>query len=126
MRCPYNLATSHYKLEMEDNIQENPVSISVKKHIVVYGKHDYIVKNTLDLLTKADYSSMGFTVLAEAIDYIRMNALDGVLMGGGVDPHDRMEIKNLVTKDFPNTRVIEHFGGPATIIHEVKTSLGDH
>ena len=62
----------------------------------------------------------------EVLDYIRMNPLDGVLMGGGVDPHDRMEIKSLVAKDFPNAKVIEHFGGPATIITEVKTALGDN
>jgi hypothetical protein len=110
---------------MEENLQESPTSISIKKHIVVYGKHDYIVKNTLDLLTKADYSSAGFTLLIEAIDYLRMNSFDGVLMGGGVDPHDRMQIKNLLTTEFPHARIVEHFGGPATIISEVKSVFGD-
>lgn len=108
---------------MEENIQERPVTISVKKHIVVFGKHDYILKNVEDLLVKADFTTSGFTVLAEALDYIKMNPLDAVLIGGGVDPHDRMEIQKLISTDFPHVKMIEHFGGPATIITEVKSAL---
>ncbi len=109
---------------MEENIQETPITISVKKHIVVFGKHDYILKNVEDLLIKADFATAGFTVLPEALDYIRMNAPDAVFIGGGVDPHDRMQIQSLLNSDFPHVKVIEHFGGPATIISEVKSALG--
>jgi hypothetical protein len=109
---------------MEENIQENPVSISIKQHIVVYGKHEYILKNVQDLLTKAEFTSAGFTVLPEALDYMKMNPLDAVLIGGGVDPHDKMEIQKLVKTDLPHVKIIEHFGGPATIIPEVKSALG--
>lgn len=109
---------------MEENIKEKPVSISVKKHIVVYGKHDYILTNVQNLLSKEDFTSAGFTLLAEALDYIRMNPLDAILIGGGVDPHDRIEIQKLVLGGFQHVKVIEHFGGPATIIPEVKRALG--
>jgi DNA-binding NtrC family response regulator len=108
---------------MEENIQESPVTISVKKHIVVFGKHDYILKNVEDLLAKADFTTSGFTALPDALDYIKMNPLDAVFIGGGVDPHDRMEIQKLVSTDFPHVKMIEHFGGPATIITEVKSAL---
>ncbi len=111
---------------MEENIQETPQPvIVVKKQIVVYGKHDYIVKNVLDLLARAEYNAMGYTRLEEVLDHIRMTSFDLVLIGGGVDPLDRQQIKDLVSNEFKHAKVIEHYGGPATIITEVKTALGD-
>ncbi len=108
---------------MEENFQDQHVSISVKKHVVVYGKHDYIIQNVQDLLTRGDFTSAGFTVLPEAIDYIRMNPLDVIIIGGGVDPRDRAEIQKLVSSELSHVKIIEHFGGPATIINEVKSAL---
>lgn len=104
---------------MEENSTQQ-VSISVKKHVVVFGKHDYIVNNVKTLLNKADYSSEGFVNLHEVMDYMKSNPLDAVLIGGGVDPHDRIKVQNLVKSEFPHVKVVEHYGGPATIISELK------
>lgn len=109
---------------MEENFQDQPVSISVKKHVVVYGKHEYIITNVQDLLTRGDFTSAGFTVLPEALDYIRMNSLDAIIIGGGVEPRDRMQIQKIVAEELTHVKIIEHFGGPATIISEVKNALG--
>lgn len=110
---------------MEENIQENTTpSVSVKKHVIVYGKHDYIVKNVLDLLVKAEYSADGYVSLEETLDHIRMRSFDAVLIGGGVDPHDRIQVKNLVGSDFKHAKVIEHYGGPATILSEIRSAIG--
>jgi hypothetical protein len=54
-----------------------------------------------------------------------MNPLDAVLIGGGVDPHDRLKIQELVKADVPHVKVIEHFGGPATILNEIRSALGE-
>lgn len=110
---------------MDQNPISEPISISVKKNIVVYGKHDYIVKNIQDLLEKADYTAVGFVLLAEALDYLRMNPFDAIVTGGGVDPHDKIQIQQLVESDFKHAKLIEHFGGPATVISELKNALGE-
>ncbi len=108
----------------EENKQIQPV-ISIKKHIVVYGKHEYILINVQNLIDKADMTSIGFTVLEETLDYIRMNPLDAVLIGGGVDPHDRQKILETAKADLPHVKVIEHFGGPATILKEIRAAIGE-
>lgn len=94
------------------------------KHIVVFGKHDYIVENAERLLSKAGYSTKGFVEVEEAIEYVKMNQVEGIFIGGGVDPHHRIAIKELIDATFPHVRLIDHFGGPATIISEVESALG--
>jgi hypothetical protein len=94
-----------------------------KTRLVVVGKHDYIIENTERLLQKEGFETVGFTFLAEAMDYIRMNPIEAVLIGGGVDPHDRLQVTELVKSTLPQVKVIEHFGGPATIVPEVKKAL---
>ncbi len=111
---------------MEENVHEiQQPTIVVKKQIVVYGKYDYVIKNMLDLLARADYNGSGYVRLEEVMDHIRMSPFDAVLIGGGVDPHDRLQIKDLINREFKHGKVIEHYGGPATIITEVKNALGD-
>ncbi len=108
---------------MEENSATEPIAISVKKHIVVYGKYDYIVDNIRSLIEKADYTASGFSVFAETMDYLRMNAFDAVVIGGGVDPHDRIEIQKLIDADFKHAKLIEHYGGPATVITELTSAF---
>ncbi|MDZ4823161.1 MAG: hypothetical protein SH856_06865 [Flavobacteriales bacterium] len=94
-------------------------------HIVVLGKYEYILSNAEKLLQRAGFRTTGFLEKEDAAEYIRMNPVDGVLMGGGVNPHDRLELSKMLEKDFPNVKVIEHFGGPATIVEEVKKAIYD-
>jgi hypothetical protein len=111
---------------MEDNnalSPEEPKSVSTARHLVVFGKHDYIVENAERLLTKGGYVTKGFTLAADAVEYIKMNQVDGIFVGGGVDPHDLLGIKTLIGSDFPAMRVIDHFGGPATILSEVEAAF---
>jgi hypothetical protein len=110
---------------MEAENKEILPVFSIKKHILVYGKHEYILKNAQNLINNSDMTSTGFTSLGEMLDYIRMNPLDAVLIGGGVDPHDRLKIQELVKADVPHVKVIEHFGGPATILNEIRSALGE-
>ena len=51
--------------------------------------------------------------------HIRAHASDG----GGVDPHDRIKIQNSIKEWTLTTRVVEHFGGPATVLQEVREAL---
>lgn len=112
---------------MEENQNEIPQpQISVKKSIVVYGKHEYVVKNVLDLLARAEYNGTGYVRLEEVLDHIRLSSFDAVFIGGGVDPHDRLQIKELLSKEYKHAKIIEHYGGPATIIPEVKHALEEN
>ncbi|MFN8699071.1 MAG: hypothetical protein ACK5XQ_07075 [Flavobacteriales bacterium] len=111
---------------MEEKEKELPTVNDVAKtrRVLVVGNHDYILRNVESLLQKAGFETAGHTEEEQALDYIRYNPLDAVLIGGGVDPHVRLKISQLVKSDFPSVKLIEHFGGPATILTEVQSALG--
>jgi hypothetical protein len=112
---------------MENEQQESTVSAgpaSSSKQLLVFGKHDYIVENAVNMLTKNGYQATGFTAVDEVIQHLNTNTLDGIFIGGGVDPHDRLAIKNLVDSQFSHIKMIDHFGGPATILAEVEQAIG--
>ena len=111
---------------MEENLNETPrPEVSAKKHIMVYGKYDYILKNVQDLLDKANYASTGFTALPEASDYIRLHPIDAIFIGGGVDPQDRQTLREVAASINKDLKIVEHYGGPATIIREVTDALSE-
>lgn len=105
--------------------ESTPVEITeVKKpFVVVLGKHEYIVENAERLLKAASFDTVGFVTLEETMAYLRANAVDGTLIGGGVDPHDRLALVKMIKEEFPAVKVIEHFGGPATIVSEVQQAF---
>lgn len=90
------------------------------KQIVVFGKHDYIVKNAQTTLEKANYSVIGFTDLENARLYLEANPCDLLFLVGAVDPHDRLTLKSILDKERPEAKLLDHFGGPATILKEVE------
>lgn len=103
---------------------EGPSAFSAsKKQILIYGKHEYILSNVRSLLERSGYEALGFLILEELLDYMRMYSLDAVLIGGGVDPQDRRKITELVRSDLHHVKIIEHYGGPATILTELKIAL---
>lgn len=110
---------------MEEQKTENPITVTsaAPQKVVVFGRHDYILQNMENLLQKSGYETAGFLDMDETRDYMRMSQIDGLLIGGGVEPHDRLEIVKFVQTEFPHVKIVEHFGGPATIISEVKKAL---
>ena len=111
---------------MEEPIQEIPstqTEVVTAKQIVVFGKHDYIVENSQNLLNKGGYTTSGFVEVAGAIEFLKSQPVDAVFMGGGVDPHDRIAIKAVIDADFPHVKIIDHFGGPATILTEAENAF---
>ncbi len=111
---------------MEEQVQSQPTPESkpeVTKTIVIFGKHDYIVKNAQTLLEKGNYTVVGFVELEMASMYLVANPFDMLFFVGSVDPHDRLALKAIVDKDFPNAKILDHFGGPATILTEVNEAF---
>jgi PleD family two-component response regulator len=122
---PLNLhATEDYPMEEKENELPTVNDVTKPRRVLVVGNHDYILRNVESLLQKAGFETAGHTEEEPALDYIRYNPIDAVLIGGGVDPHVRLKISQLVKTEFPTVKLIEHFGGPATILTEVQSALG--
>ncbi|MBL7944080.1 MAG: hypothetical protein JNM00_15020 [Flavobacteriales bacterium] len=92
-------------------------------HILVLGRHQYLLENVQKILHSAGYESSGFLEREEAEEFLRMNHVDVLLVGGGVEPHERQGLIAFVRTEFPAIKVVEHFGGPATILPEIKSIL---
>lgn len=108
---------------MELNLTETAMVNADTLHVLVFGKHDYIVKNVSTQLEKAEFKCSGSVVLLQALDYIKTNQPQLVVIGGGVDPHDRIKIAAAINTSSPETRMVEHFGGPATVLKDVQAAL---
>lgn len=92
-------------------------------HALVFGKHEYIVSNVKSQLEKAEFRCSGSVVLSQALDYLKNHQPQLIVIGGGVDPHDRLKIQNTIKQWSLPTQVVEHFGGPATVLTEVRDAL---
>ena len=108
---------------MELNLAEAAMVNTDTLHVLVFGKHDYIVKNVSTQLEKAEFKCSGSVVLTQALEYIKSNQPHLVVIGGGVDPHDRIKIAVEIKASSPETKLVEHFGGPATVLEEVRSAL---
>jgi hypothetical protein len=108
---------------MEETTTPNPTEKSNTKNILVFAKHDYVATNATQLLEKGGFAPQGYTNLIEASDFIRSGTVDLVLIMGGVDPHDKISLIQDLKEHCSQAKVVEHFGGPATILHEVLSAL---
>ena len=108
---------------MEINLIETAPAQTETVHALIFGKHDYIVNNVQTHLEKAEFRCACTVVLAQALDYLKNNQPQLIVIGGGVDPHDRIKIQNSIKEWSLTTRVVEHFGGPATVLQEVREAL---
>jgi len=108
---------------MELNVIEAaPVQVEIV-HALVFGKHEYIVSNVKTQLEKAEFRCAGSIMLTQALEYLKTNSPQLLVIGGGVDPHDRIKIQDSIKAWGLNTQIVEHFGGPATVLSEVRSAL---
>lgn len=91
--------------------------------ILVIGKHDYILEKLETILQNGGFETTGALEENAVIKLLMQNDFDGVLFGGGVSPHSRISFLEYIQSHKPHIRVIEHFGGPATILSEVRQVL---
>lgn len=95
-----------------------------KKIIVIIDRHGYVLENVKNLLEKAGYKVFGFLEEQEDLKKkVATTIFDGILIRGGVEPHLRDEIKEQVRKQAPEARIIEHSGGPATLVSDVNKAM---
>jgi DNA-binding NtrC family response regulator len=91
--------------------------------ILVIGKHDYILEKVESILRNGGFETEGALEEAAVIKMLMQNDFDALLIGGGVSPHSRISFLEYIQSYKPHIRVIEHFGGPATILDEVRQAL---
>jgi TPP-dependent trihydroxycyclohexane-1,2-dione (THcHDO) dehydratase len=103
-------------------VETAPVQVDTV-HALVFGKHDYIVSNVKSQLERAEFKCSGSVVLSQALEYLKANHPQLIVIGGGVDPHDRIKIQKSILEWSLTTRIVEHFGGPATVLSEVRDAL---
>jgi hypothetical protein len=124
VECPIIYIRNIVENNMELHLTETaPVQVDTV-HALVFGKHEYIVSNVKSQLERAAFKCSGSVVLAQALEYLKTNQPQLIVIGGGVDPHDRIKIQNSIKALELSTRVVEHFGGPATVLNEVRQVLG--
>ena len=116
VECHLNYIRNIVENKMELNLMESaPVHVE-SVHALVFGKHEYIVSNVKSQLEKAEFRCSGSVVLSQALDYLKNHQPQLIVIGGGVDPHDRLKIQNTIKQWSLPTQVVEHFGGPATVL----------
>ena len=108
---------------MELNLIDSAHVQEATVHAFIFCKHEYIVSNVKTQLEKAEFTCSGSVVLTQALEYLKTSQPQLIVIGGGVDPHDRIKIQNSIKEWAPSTRIVEHFGGPATVLNEVRDAL---
>lgn len=92
-------------------------------HVLVVGRRDYIIDNVRKIL-----APKGFEVFAamndnDVFDTLKSKSIDVLFLGGSVEPNSKRDFAEFIEEHCPNTKMIEHFGGPATILSEVQAAL---
>lgn len=112
---------------VENNMELNTIESSAVQtetvRALIFGKHEYIVSNVKSQLERAEFKCAGSIVLSQALEYLKLNQPELIVIGGGVDPHDRIKIQSSIKAWSLPTRIVEHFGGPATVLSEVRDAL---
>jgi hypothetical protein len=96
------------------------------KQILVIGRHEQIMQTVLKLINEMEnYHAIGCLTDKEAIDLLKKNSIDLVLVGGGVEIQSEMNLRTFVQDNYPFTKVIQHFGGGSGLLfNELREALG--
>jgi DNA-binding NtrC family response regulator len=91
------------------------------KHILIIGKHQYMVENLQTLLSAAGFQVVGFNEVEKAVEEYKSHELNMLVFTGAVSPNDHSDMLKWKEEKFPSALVFEHHGGPATLVDEIKT-----
>ncbi|MCH2199167.1 MAG: hypothetical protein MK081_10330 [Flavobacteriales bacterium] len=104
-------------------MSENQTS-ELTKRVMIVGKHDYIIEKLEGILKLAKFGTLGSSDPERIMRMLREEDFDLLLIGGGIEPHSRLAYIEYIQSHKPDVRVVEHYGGPATILSEVHGALG--
>lgn len=92
--------------------------------VLVVGRRDYVLETLGGLLSRAGYSVLTEMEDEHVIKTLKSKSPDVLLIGGGVEPNSRLGFRRFIVSQMPLVKIVEHFGGPATLVSEVNQAVG--
>ncbi len=89
--------------------------------VLVIGRHQFIMNKVIEVLKNHNYKAFGVGIDKEAIDFVKNNKVDAVLIGGGVENESRILFDSAFKKVNPDIKIIESH--PNTFLEDLNTSL---
>ncbi len=91
--------------------------------VLVVGRRDYIIDNVKKILAPKGFEVIGAMSDDEVFERLKTKSIDLLFIGGSVEPNSKRDFAEWIQSFCPDTKMIEHFGGPATILEEVQQAL---
>jgi hypothetical protein len=91
--------------------------------ILIIGRHQFIMDRVIPLLKEHNYNAFGVATDEEAIDFVKNNKVDAVLIGGGVEDASRKLFHTEFITINPNIKIID--ASPKTVLEDLKEQLGN-
>lgn len=92
--------------------------------VLVVARRDYVIETLGGLLTRSGYSVLTAMEDERVIKLLKSKSPDVLLIGGGVEPNSRLGFRRFIVSQMPLVKIVEHFGGPATLVSEVDQAIG--
>jgi len=94
-----------------------------RRSVVILGRRDYILQALGDIVKKQDCDVHLCNSDSEAMRMMKSTQANVLLLSGGVEPNSRIALKTFIAEKCPQSQVMEHFGGPATLVEELKVAF---
>lgn len=91
--------------------------------VLVVARHDYLISNIEKLLQGQGFNVLCSTQDEEVLKKLKSEAVDLLFVGGSVEPNSKAVFTSFLAQNDLPTRYVEHYGGPATILTEVREAL---
>jgi hypothetical protein len=89
--------------------------------ILVIGRHQFIMDRVIPLLKAHNYNAYSVATDQEAIDFVKNNKVDAVLIGGGVEDESRKLFHTEFISINPNIKIID--ASLKTLLEDLKEQL---
>jgi hypothetical protein len=91
-----------------------------KNLILILGRHSGMMQNVISFLNSNGFTDIkGVLTNEEVKTELLTQQYQILIIGGGVDGETRQMIKQLFKENNINTKIVEHFGNPATLVDEM-------
>jgi hypothetical protein len=91
--------------------------------VLIVGRRDYVLQTFSDIVRKAGFTPLTLSTDEEVFKALRAKTYSVLLLGGGVEPNSRIAFREYVIQNRPQVKIIEHFGGPATLLDELRSAV---
>ncbi len=100
---------------------EQSLNIDVQT-VLVIGRKDYIVQTYSDIAQKEGYKVIVAYTDEEVYRALKSKSVNILLVSGGVEPNSKIAFREFIIQNGLSIRVVEHFGGPATLPNELQST----